>query len=184
LTLLSTALLGVPAAHADRGPTPADANRATGCATGATKYGTIRVCPGRAPVGNTVTVSGTGCHNPGSRTVLAVFLGPKAQIGSAGGGVQINIAVHRNHFKTTFDIPATYPEAGDSNTTARTTPGARYHFSVYPAAICDVAFTVTASPPLASTGPTVPLAALVALAIALLLLGVWLTKRTQPRAQP
>jgi hypothetical protein len=57
-------------------------------------------------------------------------------------------------------------------------------FAVDPAAECSVAFTVTAaaSPPLASTGPGVPVAPLVVLGVIAIAIGTWLTVRPHPRS--
>lgn len=156
---------------------------APGCATGTRSAGSITVCPDAAPVGSTVTISGTGCHNP-RQSVLAVFLGPRAWMGSSGGGVDLEIPVQGNHFRATFRIPSSYPAGGDARKTAPVMPGVHYGFAVDPAAECSVGFTVTAaaSPPLASTGPSVPVAPLVVLAVVALAIGTWLTVRARPRS--
>jgi hypothetical protein len=155
-----------------------------GCGTGTTQYGAMTVCPAHGPVGTTVTLSGHGCHNPGSRTVTAVFLGPRAFIGSGGGGVQIDIPVTDDRFRTGFRIPSTYPAGGGANAAVPVTPGSNYRFGAYPADLCHVGFTVTAAggrPPLAPTGPAVPVPLLVSIAITLLAAGVWLTKAGHAR---
>lgn len=180
LLALLCLVIGIPASAAQPARPHASA---PGCATGTRSAGSITVCPDAAPVGSTVTISGTGCHNP-LQSVSAVFLGPRAWMGSSGGGVDLEIPVQDNHFRTTFRIPSSYPAGGDAQKTAPVTPGGHYAFAVDPAAECSVAFTVTAasSPPLASTGPSLPVAPLVVLAAVALAVGTWLTVRTRPRS--
>lgn len=184
LAMLTVLLVSLPSTGAEGATIRADSGPTDGCATATSRHGTITACPDHGPIGTTVTLTGTGCHNPGSRAVLAVFLGPKAYIGSSGGGVEVDIPVHNNHFVGTFDIPATYPSGGDSNVAAPVTPGSGYRFAVYPAGMCEVSFTVTASgPTLAQTGPDVSPLALVALAIAVLALGAWITRKARARVR-
>jgi hypothetical protein len=106
----------------------------------------MKVCPGAASVGQRVTISGTGCNDPG-QSVTAVFLGPRAYVGSGGGGVEIDMPVDsQNRFSTTFVIPSTYPSGEDpqthENPDVAVTPGSGYSFSVYPAGMCTVRFRV------------------------------------------
>ena len=98
----------------------------------------MSICPGAAPVGATVTISGT-CKYISS----VVFLGPRAYIGSGGGGGEIDVRPDaQGTFSTTYTIPATYISGGEtSNPPVPVTPGA-YRFGSYPADICSAAFTV------------------------------------------
>jgi hypothetical protein len=51
------------------------------CSTHTSLYGTLTVCPGAAPAGAAVTISGKDC-----RGAALAFLGPLDYIGSGGGG--------------------------------------------------------------------------------------------------
>jgi hypothetical protein len=74
-----------------------------------------------------------------------VFLGPKAYIGSSGGGNSVPYTVAGSGFTATYSIPSTYTESGDSAepVAAPVTPGSGYEFSTYPAGACQASFTVT-----------------------------------------
>ena len=160
---------------------------ASACAGGrSTTDGSITVCPAAAPVGAVVRVFGRGCHTPGSRTVLAVFLGPRAWVGSAGGGVSIDIPVVQDRFSVAFRIPATYQAGGDTRRLVPVVPGSGYAFAVYPAAECLVDFTVVdAAPPLASTGPPVVLLGWIALGLTMIgVVVLWCERRSLRRSIP
>lgn len=177
LTTAPATAMGSPQRHLPQARTTGD------CASHTSQDGTLTVCPGKAPVGATVTLTAsTGCHLTRNPSIAAVFLGPRAWIGSAGGGTEIDMPVHGNQFSTTFRIPSTYRGGGDSQQSFPVTPGAQYRFGAYPADLCDVPFEVTSSgPALAETGPTYPPLPLVSLAFSLILLGGWLTYRGRPQ---
>lgn len=180
--LLLSLVFGTPAVAASAIPVHPGLQRGSACASSSGDGGTITVCPASAPVGATVTVSGTRCDNPG-QPVTAVFLGRHAYVGSAGGGVQITIPERNNRFSASFQIPASYP-AGQTGNATPVSPGTGYRFAVYPAARCSVDFTVaaTSTTTLASTGLSALITPLLALAFALLAIGTWLTVRGRPTA--
>jgi hypothetical protein len=116
-------------------------------------YGTLTACPGVAAVGASVTLSGsTFCgaqrgeppHHALGFTV--VFLGPKARIGSGGGGDAVSYKINGNGFRATYRIPSTYLGSEQTDTWGKRVPvrpGAGYMFATYPAAGCQVPFRVT-----------------------------------------
>jgi hypothetical protein len=113
-----------------------------GCATSSNANGSLTVCPDAGPVATSVALRGQGCNNPGE-PVTAVFLGPGTYVGSSGGGDEFMIPVNSsNQFNGSFQIPPTYTSGGASNHPVPVTPG-RFSFSVYPAGLCSVPFTVT-----------------------------------------
>lgn len=112
------------------------------CSTATTPSGggTLTVCPGKAPVGATVTVSASGCHFVSS----LVFLGPLAFVGSSGGGDQINHGSlgSSGSFTLRYVIPSSYTTGGNVNVGIPVTAGTNYRFSSYPRA-CSAPFTVS-----------------------------------------
>jgi hypothetical protein len=116
-------------------------------------YGTLTVCPGMASVGATVTLSGStfcgaqrGELPPHALGFSVVFLGPKARIGSGGGGDAVTYKISGNGFRATYRIPSTYLGSEQTHTWAKrlpVRPGAGYMFATYPAAGCQVPFRVT-----------------------------------------
>jgi len=104
------------------------------------------MCPGAAPVGATVTVTGTGCKG----VEFMVFLGPHAFNGSGGGGVGVSLNPEVNgDFRVHFVIPASYAQGGDVNTPLPVVAGNDYQFQTA-AYVCGVPFTV--SGPIAVVG--------------------------------
>jgi hypothetical protein len=100
----------------------------------------MTVCPGAAPIGSIVTVSGRCQH-----LVLLVFLGPHAYVGSGGGGYQIQVRPDAyGNFSVTFSVPSTYLSGGNVNNPLPVTPGGGYHIGSYPADNCSAPFTVAA----------------------------------------
>lgn len=107
--------------------------------------GTLTVCPSSAPVGATVAIyTNSRCGTPAnSRLGSLVFLGPKAYIGSGGGGDQIPNGSDGTWFSATFRVPASYLSGEPSgNRQTPVTPGSGYSFATYPAGACEVPFTV------------------------------------------
>jgi len=106
----------------------------------------IIVCPGHAPVGAMVHITLQGCNTPSRPPAAVVFLGPSSWIGSGGGGNPVPFKIFGgDRFTATFTIPASYVggETGAfPNPTLPARPGGHYAFATYPAAICDVPFTV------------------------------------------
>jgi hypothetical protein len=75
-----------------------------------------------------------------------VFLGPKARIGSGGGGDAVPYKVNGNGFRASYRIPSTYLGSEQTHTWGKhlpVRPGAGYTFATYPAAGCQVPFRVT-----------------------------------------
>jgi len=104
---------------------------------------TLTVTPGRAPVGATVTLDGTGCRNPGQATYL-VFEGEGfAETGTVGAVDIPNVPTDAaGHFHISFTIPAQlHSLQGRGGGPVR--PGT-YDFVSKPVA-CLIRFTVTAS---------------------------------------
>lgn len=132
---------------------PPTTQPSVGCSTNKGPYGTLTVCPGAAPVGATVTIqSDSTCATPaGSTTAMLMFLGPQADIGSGGGGNQVPNTLNSSGFRAIYRIPATY-QGNDTtgNQPQPVVPGNGYSFATYPAAGCQVPFTVTRGP---SSGP-------------------------------
>jgi hypothetical protein len=80
----------------------------------------------------------------GISTPTLVFLGPKAYIGSSGGGVEIPITMAGAGFTATTRIPSSYQAGREPNgPQVPVTPGTGYSFATYPAEGCAVSFTVT-----------------------------------------
>jgi hypothetical protein len=107
----------------------------------------IIVCPARAPVGAVVHITLQGCDAPPRVAVSLEFLGPTSFIGSSGGGDGVPWKdIGGDRATATFKIPRSYlgGELGTSpNPTLAVRPGDHYSFATYPAAECDVGFTVT-----------------------------------------
>ena len=104
---------------------------------------TLTVTPGRAPVGATVILDGTGCQNPGQPTYL-VFEGEGgAETGTVGAVDIPNVPTDTSgHFHISFTIPAQlHSLQGRGGGLVR--PGT-YDFTSKPVA-CLIQFTVTAS---------------------------------------
>ena len=73
-----------------------------------------------------------------------MFLGPKAYIGSSGGGVGIPFTMAGAGFTATFRIPSSYQEGGQPDLPqVPVTPGTGYSFGTYPAEACGASFAVT-----------------------------------------
>lgn len=153
---------------------------AVGCASRSNAYGEMTVCPDAGPVGTLVAISGRRCNNPGV-PVDAVFLGPTAYIGSAGGGVSFEIPEGANgRFNGGFRIPATYRGGGDFGGQLPVIPGSGYQFSAYPAALCAVPFVVTAGVPLTGSRNDLWAPGVSLVAGGLLAIGVGLTRPRVP----
>jgi hypothetical protein len=91
-----------------------------------------------------VTISSdTTCQAPPGGEPTLVFLGPKAYIGSSGGGEEIPITKAGAGFTATYRIPSAYQAGGDANQQVPVKPGTGYSFATYPARACGVSFTVT-----------------------------------------
>ena len=107
----------------------------------------ITVCPDRAPVGGVVHITLQGCDVPPVAAAALEFLGPSSFIGSSGGGAGVPFKTAGGDRATaTFTIPAAYIGGATGvspNPTLPVRPGGHYAFATYPAAICDVPFTVT-----------------------------------------
>jgi hypothetical protein len=103
------------------------------------------VCPAAAPVGAIVTITADTKCGAGPRGPAAlVFLGPKAYIGSGGAGDPVpSFTNTATGFTATFQIPDTYVAGGNTQPTLPVLPGTGYSFATYPAAGCQIAFTVT-----------------------------------------
>ncbi len=104
---------------------------------------TLTVTPGRAPVGATVTLDGTGCRNPGQPTYL-VFEGEGgAETGTVGAVDIPNVPTDTTgHFHISFTIPTQlHSLQGRGGGPVR--PGT-YDFTSKPVA-CLIQFTVTTS---------------------------------------
>jgi hypothetical protein len=127
-------------------PAPSPSATASGCSEAASALGggTLMICPGAAPVGATVTItSNTTCGaGPGSEPLLT-FLGPKAYIGSGGGGEVVPFTKAGKGFTATYRIPSTYMGGGNVNPMLPVVPGSGYSFATYPASGCEIPFTVT-----------------------------------------
>ena len=110
------------------------------CSSRSGPYGTLTVCPGAAPVGARVTITGKGCHS----TSTLVFLGPGAYLGSGGGGNDIPMhSDSQGNFQLAYTIPSTYESGGTSSHPVSTIPGNGYEFGSYPGDLCSAPFTVT-----------------------------------------
>lgn len=88
-----------------------------------------------------------GCDTPARAAASLDFLGPSSFIGSSGGGDPVpNKLTGPDHATAAFRIPPTYV-GGEPGTTPDPTlpvkPGDHFAFATYPAAQCDVGFTVT-----------------------------------------
>ena len=123
------------------------------CAQHTGRYGTLRVCPGAGTVGSVIKVSANtdcgakrGIDPPHALGLRLVFLGPKAYVGSGGGGVGVPYKLQGRGFRATFRIPSTYTVASNEKIhQVPVTPGHGYEFATYPAAGCEVPFTVRRS---------------------------------------
>jgi len=122
------------------------------CRSHGSAYGRLTVCPGVAAVGATVTLSGStfcgaqrGEFPPHALSFAVVFVGPKARIGSGGGGATVPYKINGSGFRATYRIPSTYLGSEQTHTWSKrlpVRPGAGYMFATYPAAGCQVAFRV------------------------------------------
>jgi hypothetical protein len=125
-------------------PPPAPSPTVPACSQAPVLGGTFEVCPAAAAVGATVTISSDTTCGAGTVSGLTlVFLGPKAYVGSSGGGEEVPITKTGAGFTATYRIPATYVGGGNASPTLPVTPGTGYSFATYPAAGCDISFTVT-----------------------------------------
>lgn len=107
----------------------------------------ITVCPGRAAVGDVVHITLQGCDGPGRAPAALVFLGPSSWVGSGGAGNPVPFKpAGGDRYTATYTIPAAYTggvTGASPNPTLPVRPGDHYAFATYPAAMCDVPFTVT-----------------------------------------
>jgi hypothetical protein len=136
----ATGILGLPTPTPTVAHGPAGAPPNPTCSRRGSSLGTMSVCPGSAPVGGSVTISGTGCQHVN----LVVFLGSRAYVGSGGGGNEIQVHPDASgDFTVRYTIPATYTSGGNVNNPLTVTPGNSYQFGSYPADGCSAPFTVT-----------------------------------------
>lgn len=137
LTLAAALLLGQPAIGV---ALPLDGGPTVRCASYASRYGQVQVCPPAAPVGGHVTLFVTGC-----RGATFAFLGPLAYIGSGGGGADLPVARSRygRTYRVDFTVPSGYTTGGRVNQPVPVVAGDGYRLAAYPGGICSAPFTVT-----------------------------------------
>lgn len=91
----------------------------------------------------------TLCGASDLRNLTVVFLGPRAYVGSGGGGNEVPKpyrAVGKG-FEVSYRVPRSYVAGAEDGKRSRSfavTPGAGYSFATYPAGGCTVRFTVSA----------------------------------------
>jgi hypothetical protein len=129
----------------------------TGAKSGSAQTGSLTVTPASGPIGTYVTITGSGCNNPGQATSLSFESGDAASgltgtLGAAGTPGLARIPTSADGaFTATFTIPASFEQGSPQGLGGGPLVPGVYRFRSHPP-ICEARFTVTAFGPLPDTG--------------------------------